>query len=440
MSARTARVFGAALAALLLIAAAAPEGRLAQYQRLRREGAAAVQTGDHDKAVESFREALDLYPDVPGSYIRLARVQAAAGDLDAALTNVQLYAGMGLLFDVEKDPALKALSQLPGYADVAALFTQNAEPVGDIEAVATISGAPEMMGEGLANDGQGWLLGTVAGRTIVRLTPDGTTPFLKADADTGAIFGLAIDARRGVLWAAEARGDGVPGASGPARTGLLKVSVGDGTILARYPLPDDGARRQIGDLVLARDGTVYATDSIGGGVWRLKPGSAALDPVVEPGHMASPQGMVLCPGERAMLVADYATGLHRVDLASGEDRPLEGLMAGLAGTDGLVAAPGFDFGLRGEKPFAAVITQNGVSPQRVMLLQINPGCSEVERTMVLAANLPGMNDLSLAGVRGAEVVFVGHARWDTRADDGRLVTPAPGPVRVFRLTLPKGMF
>lgn len=440
MSARTARALGAALAALLLAAGAAPETRLEQYQRLRREAAAAAQASDLVGAGDALNQALMLYPDVPGSYIRLARVQAATGELDSALHNVAIYAGMGLLLDIEREPALKALTALPGYPEVAAVFADNARPVGQVREIAAIAGDPTFIGEGLAHDGQGWLLGVVSGRTIVRLTPTGTAPFLKADAETGAIFGMAVDARRGVLWAAEAWGEGVPGGSGATRTGLLKVSLKDGRILARFILPDDGRKHQFGDVVVAKTGAVYATDAVGGGLWRLKAGGPALEQLVAPGQMASPQGMFLCPGEKAMLVADYSTGLHRIDLASGASAPLEGLMAGLAGTDGLLAAPAFDFGLRGPRPLAAIVTQNGVSPQRVMLLQINPGCSEVERTMVLAANLPGLDDISLAGVNGKEVVFVAHARWDARGTDGGLTTPTPAPIRIFGMTLPPAMF
>lgn len=450
MSARTGRVFAAALAgALLLIAAAEPESRLEQYQRLRREAAADVKAGDLVRAEDAFGEALALYPDVPGSYIRLARVQAAAGALESALSYVRIYADMGLLVDIERDPALRVLTALPGYARVAARFEANAKPVGEVQEFATITGDPEFIGEGLIPHDKGWLLSTVSGRTVVRLTPTGATRFLKADAKTGAIFGMDADRRpgfhSGFLWAAEAWGEGVPGGVGRSRTGLLKVSLWDGRVLARFPLPDDGGKHQFGDVVVAKDGTVYATDSVGGGVWRLKTGEATLQRIVAPGRMASPQGMVLCPGEKAMVVADYATGLHRVDLSSGETRLLEGLTTGitslptgLAGTDGLIRAPAMD--VRG--PWAGlphrlgvIATQNGVSPQRVVLLRISGGCDWIDDATVLAANLPGMDDVSLAAVNGRELVFVGHARWDARGDDGKLTTPTPDPIRVFSLTL-----
>jgi hypothetical protein len=149
--------------------------------------------------------------------------------------------------------------------------------------------------------------------------------------------------------------------------------------------------------------------------------------------------MAVCQGETAMLVADYSTGLHRLDLTTGEIAPLAGLRTGLAGTDGLVVAPGVDYGLHNASPppLAVIATQNGVSPQRVMLLRISADCREVEDADLVAANLPGVDDVALAAVDRGEVVFVGHARWADRGEDGKLALPEPQPIRVFTATLPR---
>lgn len=443
MSARTAetsflKITGTALAAVLLIAADAPQDRIDRYQRDRREAIEAAVAGDQAKVEAIYLDALALYPDVPGSYIRLARAQAALGKADAALANLHTYARMGLALDVANDPALKGLAELPAYRnDIAPLFEKNATPFGDVTSVATLTGDPDFIGEGLAHDGKDWLLSTVTGRTIVRLKDGRSSPFLKADAETGAIFGMAIDPKRGVLWAAEAWGKDLPGGSGAPRTGLLKVSLADGRILARIPLPEDGERRQLGDVVIAEDGVVYASEAIRGGVWRLKVGETALERLTE-NAMISAQGMAICPGGNALLVADYSTGLHRLDLTTGEIASLGGLRAGMAGTDGLVAAPDVDFGLRAASPlpFAVIATQNGVSPQRVLMLRISPDCREVEDSIPVAANLPLMDDLSLAAMHDGAVVFVGHARWAERDQAGALTRP-PEPIRVLRAVLPR---
>ncbi len=442
MSARTARALAAALV-LLPLAAAGPapgdETRLQQYFSDRKQAAEASRAGDLEQAEALLIDAVALYPDIPGSYIRLARVQAATPSKhDLALTNLGAYARMGLVFDVEHDPALKVLTGHPEWPRIAAELKANAAPSGKMETVATIAGEADWIGEGLVHDGKGLLMSTVSGRSIVRLTGSGAEPFLQTDTDTGAIFGLAVDHKRSVLWAAEAWGEGVPGGVGSPKTGLLKVSLADGKILARLYLPEDGGKHQLGDVVVGPDGVVYASDATGGGVWRLKPGGLALEPLVAPGVMASPQGLALCAGGKALLVADYSTGLHRIDLKGGEPTHVLGFMSGTAGTDGLIAAPGVDFGTRNASPLplAVVATQNGAAPQRVRLLRVSPDCTEIEDAWTLVANLPGVDDITLATVEGGRVVFVGHSRWEARGDDLKLARPDPGPIRVFSTPLP----
>ena len=206
-------------------------------------------------------------------------------------------------------------------------------------------------------------------------------------------------------------------------------------------MPGAGERSQFGDLAVSDNGAVYASDA-SGGVWRLKAGAGALERLLAPGGIGSPQGLAVCPGGRALLVADYSSGLHRLDLETGELVALQGLMAGLAGTDGLVAAAGFRFTSRAASSgaFAVVATQNGATPQRVVLLRINRNCTELEQAEPVAANHPGVDDLTHVAVDGTTVTFVGHARWAARAQDLTLARPDPGPILLFSAPLPQPLW
>jgi hypothetical protein len=446
MSARTARtIFGAALAAILLGAAAGAveqAGRFDTYMLLRKEAAEAFSAGDVPAAESRLIEALAIFPDAPWSYIRLARVQAAAGKTEEALENTGRFAGMGGVLDIDSDPVLAPLKALPGWRDVANIMLDNARPIGEPVEVLRVSARPDWIGEGLVHDGKGGLLlSTVSGRTVARLRDGSVEVFLKADAETGALFGMAVDRRRGLLWVGEAWGAGVPGGDGAARTGLLKVSLADGRILGRIAMPGAGEKRQFGDLVVSDDGAVYASDAFGG-VWRLKNGSDALERLLAPGSIGSPQGLVVCPGGKALLVADYSSGLHRLDLETGDLTAVQGLMAGLAGTDGLVAAPAFRFTSRAASSgaFAVVATQNGATPQRVVLLRINRGCSELEQAELVAANQQGLDDLTHVAVDGTTATFIGHARWEARARDLTLARPDPGPILVYSAPVPQPLW
>lgn len=442
MSVRTGKaprsaVWGAALAALLLTAAAAPESKLEQYFRLRGEATKAAQAGDLITAETLLEQALALYPTAPGSFIRLARVEVAAGKPQEAIAHLAEYARLGLVWNIPGDPVLKALVAEPAFAPVAARLAENARPVGEVTQIATL-GPAGAVNEGVAPGGGGWLVSAVAGRSILRVGGAGSADYLKPDAETGGLFGLATDVRRGVLWAAEASGPGIPGSSGPRRTGLLKLSLGDARVLARLPVPDDGEEHQLGDVTVADDGTVYASDSLGAVIYRLQPDSARLEPFLRSKEMASPQGMAICREADAMVIADYSTGLHRLDLKTGVLTPVGGLRAALAGTDGLVAVA-HDFGMRSASPnpVGMVAVQNGVSPQRLLFLRLSPDCDTLEDATVLAANLPQTDDLTLGVDGGGRVLFIGSSGWADRDGDGKLTTDTPRAAGLFSVPLPR---
>lgn len=430
---------GAVLAAQLVIAAAAPESRLEQYFRLRTEAAAAVKANDLVGAEARLEAALALYPTSPGSLIRLARVETAAGKPHEAIAHLDAYAWLGLTWDVAGDPSLKALVDRADFAPVATRLKTNADPVGAPQEIATLS-PPGAVYEGVVRVDGGWILSSVAGRGLLRRTGDGQLEtLLSPDAETGGLFGMAVSADGKVLWVAESRGPGIPGSSGEPRTGLLKVSLPGGRVLARYFVPEDGRKHQLGDVALGEDGTVYASDGVGAVIYRLKPGAVKLEPFVATRDMASPQGMAICPGGAAMVVADYSSGLHRIDLKTGALTPVGGLRAALAGTDGLFRIP-HDFSMRNASPLpvALVATQNGVSPARVLFLRLSSDCDELEDLGVIAAGHPGMDDLTLGAFGGGAVVFIAASGWAGYDGDGKPVAGKAGEARLLLLPPPYG--
>lgn len=438
MSARTARAFGATLAALALIAAAPTESRLEQHVRLRGEAGEAAKAGDLAKAETALEAALALYPTSPGSLIRLARVEAAAGKPVEAVAHVAAYADLGLTLNPSLDPALKTLVGRDDFGPVATKLKANAEPVGAPRERFDLAPGGDVI-EGLARVEGGWVFSSVAGHRLTWISQDGNPrTVLLPEADPSGLFGMAYDAKRKVLWVAEARGPGVPGSTGAPRTGVIKVSWPRGDVLARYVVPDDGKKHQLGDVALGEDGSVYASDSAGAVIYRLKPGAKTLEPFVTSRDMASPQGMVICPQADAMIVADYSTGLHRIDLRTGaESAPIGPHRIALAGTDGLFRVP-YRFPTRtaSADSVAVIAIQNGVSPQRVLLLRLSPDCRDLESASVLAAGGPLMDDLTLGAPAPEGIVVIGSSGWSGYDGDGKPVAGQPTFAKLISIPLP----
>jgi hypothetical protein len=332
----TSRAAALVLAGLLLVGAAPSESMIEQVFRLRAEASEAAKAGDLNTAQARLESARALFPTSPGVLIRLALTQAANGQPEAAVATLKAYADLGLTFDVSSFAALKDLTARPDFAPVAAAMKANAEMRGMANLVVTVDRS-DFIGEGVAMlPDDDLILSGVAARTVLRVHDGQLSPFLQGDADTGALFGMTVDSDDAV-WIAEAWGADLPGGSGPARTGLLKLGPA-GKVLARYPLADDGKHRQLGDVIVDEAGTVYATDSVGGGVYRLRAGEAAPTLFAQSNAIKSPQGMGLCSG--ALLVADYSSGLYRIDTDDGEVSLVEGQgKAALVGLDGVARRP-----------------------------------------------------------------------------------------------------
>lgn len=436
MSARWAKALagvalGALAFALTTLSGATPslaEGRLDAFRRLRAEGLAAAKAGDMAAAQARLSEAVTTMPSHPGAILLLARLKAA-DDPAGAVTLLARHAAMGLAHNASADPALKALTERPDYAPVAARVAANRQPVGALKPVADFAGP--ILAESVAYDARTGrlLISQIHARRIVAIDKDGKVSDFTAPADdVWGVFGIAIDAKRRILWALTAA---TPQARGVAAadlgaTALLRIDLDSGKVLARHAPPADGTKRQLGDLTVGPDGAVYAANSLGGEIWRLEPGAKALDRLVSSPELGSPQGLALAADGKHLLVADYSSGLHVIDLASGAVSPVAiPPDVTLLGIDGLARA--------GQ---TLIAVQNGVAPQRLLRLWPTPDGKRLTRVETLAASLPDLDEPTSGAMRGDDFVFVARSQWTDFGDDG-LKTAEPKAARVMGIAIPR---
>lgn len=425
------RAWTAALAVAALLsggavaAQAGGESALAAFYRLRGEGVAAVNAGKMAEAEARLAEADRRLPDHPGLTVLRAKVAAAQEDFPAAIALLDRYARMGLTLDLA-DPVLERVMVESGFAPVRRRLGANAAPVGKLEVLGSIEGP--YLAEAVVWDPRGkrWLISGVHARSIVEVKGKSLKRFLRPDPEVDGVMGLALDPDGKALWAAAS---GMPQARDlPAdrkgRAALLKIDLRSGRVLQRFPAPAD-RERAFGDLTVAPDGTVYVSDAIAGEIWRLPPGGKAVERLVGPGVIGSPQGLAVTPDRRRLIVADYASGLRVVDLATGAVSPLPVPEAtALSGTDGLLLHGG-----------ELIAIQNGVTPQRVVRLSMDPGFTRVERWYPAAANLPQLAEPTTGTIQDGALVFIARSQWTDFKDDGSLRSNPPGPAVLARLPL-----
>ncbi|MBI4621922.1 MAG: hypothetical protein HY736_01715 [Verrucomicrobia bacterium] len=418
-------VFLLCCTALALSAAESPPK---SHRDFRAEAEAAYQREDYPAAREAFASALKLRPDSPRYLHDLAAVSALAGDPGAALDLLCRLVALGVAAPVERDPDFASLQGKPEFRQVVQAIAENRSPRGEADVLVELPGRTGIV-EGIVfrERTSDLFLGDAHHRCIWRRDRDGRVSRFTAteDDDILGVFGLVLDEPRNTLWAAMAA---VPEMSGftadlKGQSALGEFNLATGELRRAIPAPDDGHGHLLGDLTLAPDGTIYATDSAAPIVWQLAPGAEDLEKVAESPLFSSLQGLVLA--RRKLLIADYANGLVTVDLATGKIAPLSPPPnTTLVGLDGLVPVPG-----------GGVAIQNGVEPQRVIRIALSPDLTAVTAVTVLAAALPHLGDLGLVALANDRPIFIAGAGWEG-FDPARTSHPPAHAVRIFQVALP----
>jgi hypothetical protein len=118
------------------------------------------------------------------------------------------------------------------------------------------------------------------------------------------LTGFTIDTRRGDLWVVSTGGDD------SASSMLHKLQLVSGRTLAEIAPPDGaGAVRFVG-VAATPDGTVYALDAAGSRLYRVRPGTRALELVM---RLESPAPSALVAVDDRVLYVATGQGLARVD-------------------------------------------------------------------------------------------------------------------------------
>lgn len=270
-----------------------------------------------------------------------------------------------------------------------------------------------------------WLLGSVRHARIDAVDDRGAAYDFVASRSGGLFSALGMRLIGDTLWVASA---GFAETAGLAqqdigRSGLFEIDARSGGVRRAWFLPEDGQPHALGDVLLVGS-DVYASDSIGGGVYRLDARRESLLPVVEPGLLLSPQGMTEQAGD--LIVADYPTGLWRVDVATGAMHKLRATVpVALTGVDGLYMHDG-----------DLIAIQNGTTPKRILRIVLDAPGEAITRVDVLAQNLLGWGEPTLATIHDGALYYIANSQWDRFDANGQLPpTDQLEAPRIMRLRL-----
>jgi sugar lactone lactonase YvrE len=360
----------------------------------------------------------------------LASALALNGDTSGALAALERFARRGYSADVQADSDFVSLRSMSAWPALAARLEANARPVVRSRAAFTIE-PRGLLAEGIAYDPttRAFYVASVRQRKIVRVGPSGgTTVFADSTAGLWAPMGMRVDPSSRRLWVATAAVPQMVGytAADSVRSAVVAFDLRSGAPLARFEVGRDGAAHVVGDLTIAGDGRVYASDSRAPMLFRVPERGDTLERFLESPLLLSAQGLAAAPDGRTLYLSDYARGIIRVDLADRRATLLPTADTVLAlGVDALVWTP---HGLIG--------VQNGVTPHRVVRLTLDRGGRRLARSQVLDRAHPAFDEPTLGVLVGEDFYYIADGQWERFGDDGMVAdSSALRPTVVLRLRL-----
>lgn len=417
---------------------AADESDAMRAMILAQEATVAAESGDTAAALEKLTAAVEIRPDFSRLLTRLAVAQLAGEKPDDAIATLRRLAAMGLGAPLDKTEEFAALRGRKEFAELNARFAANNRPQGRGQiafALRDVTGL--FVGLAWREKGGTFYFGDVHDRAVWvrgsressdnkprRLTPAGD--------DLLGVFALAIDETNGALWAATAA---VPEMRGytpemEGETALAEIDFASGEVRRVIPIPRAAGpdKPRLVDLMIAADGTIFATDIGSRRVWRLAPGAAEPQVFSSSAELMSPRGIAAAGDRSALFIADDTNGLLRADLRDGAIKRVA-LPADttLTGIHALVAAP--DGSLVG--------VQSGLRPNRIVRIELDATGEAASAVKVLEAAhfqiaAPGKAAIGPNG----DVHFIGNSG-ASHFDTPDSPPSAPRAVAIFR-TKPGG--
>ena len=403
------RIAAAALTLAILAAIdSAPRPARERLEKLEARVRAAIKAGDQQTRIAADKELLTLLNGSPQAVEALARAYAAAGDKPNAIAALNRFANLGLsddgLFNATGG-SFSSLESLPEYKQVLDRFRANRKPVSLGVTSITLSD-PGLLAEDIDYDpsARAFLVTSVLQHKIVRATLEGKVTDFATSPDRWPMLAVKIDVPHGRVWAAEVALDGFTTAPKDAwgRSAVLCFDLKSGKLLQRIEGP---AHSALGDMVLDKDGEPIVSDGQGGRLYRVANG--ALRPI-DTTEFISPQTPVLAPSGDAILVPDYMRGIARLDLLTSKVSWFDGSSAALIGVDGLY--------LHGR---SLILTQNGTSPQRILLLELDPSLTSIISSKVIEQGTP-TTDPTHGVFVGDDFFYIANSGWNLLDDHGEV--------------------
>jgi|SRR5579864_56192 len=369
----------------------------ARYRELFQKLSEAAKQKDWQAARDVLTEiGRELPAPTPRYMLIVASIEARLGHKEEALRWIGKFVATGLSFDIAKDDDLKGLLTDEAAQKAVAQMKQRSLPVSNAEFVCELPQA-DTMPEDIAylqssdtKSAASFYVSSVQHHSVYRvaLPKIGSRQCmmeelpLPADAKRWPTLAISADPQRKALWVTASA---MPGFSGipkeeQGKAVLMEIDPMSGKVLHRF-VPVTTGPAVLGDMCVTSQGTVYVTDSVGGGVYRLHGDlqTAKLEKMAD--GLFSPQTPVLSGDGKRLFVADYTMGIAVIDLPAAGATPNPAAKLNYLPHPENVAVVGLDGLYRHGDSLIGI--QNGTEPERIVRFLMNPAQTEITGNEVI---------------------------------------------------------
>lgn len=368
--------------------------------------------------VEGLTALSVAFPDSGSVRLRLLQAQIGAEDFQAAIETLRWLGSRGYVFSAGARERIPGLLGEEHAAEAKSLLLQEPVPVFGSTVVAEVPAEAGLIESVHSTDGfSNFVASSITRNGFYLLSPDGEwTEYALGSNDWS---GLVFDAKRQALWFASSNIDESPDDDG--FVGLVMLPR-DMQAVEAISAP---AEVTISDIALGPDGTVFASDPLGGGIYKSPSSGTVMETVLAPGTLRSPQGIAVSADNARLYVSDYRYGLAIVDLSRNQISRLESEVPTiLDGIDGLWLH---------EDELIAV--QNGTSPMRISAFQLSEDGTRIVGQRVLELANPEWTEPLSGNIVDGALIYIGTGQWDRYVKGEPVADKPPIPTQIRRLPL-----
>lgn len=359
------------------------------------------QAGDYMRFVQTTIKLRELRPFEQQYLVGMVVGGALIGRPTTAYNYMHVMQQEGLSYDFNSTEDTQSIRKTEVYDYLNGLLIEAGKPAGEGRVAFTLPDAA-VQPEAIAWDaGRGvFLVGNLETGAVLSVTPGGDVKeLLKADDENGllSITGIAVDATHNKLWLSSA-GIRQFAALKPENLGhgaVFEFELDSLKLLRRYSIPEDGLPHAPGSIELTSAGDVYVIDRAVPMVFRKMASDGELEAYLASKDMTGFTDLAVSDTGETLYVADSQLGILVVDLASGAAAPLVAPETlNLGGISGLSFSES-----------SLLMIQNGITPQRLMRLKLDPTGKQVSEVTPLAMALEEFTAPASGVVEGGAVYY-----------------------------------